>query len=158
MNALMMTQNVELLDKLQRLRANIESVFIGKPEAVSQLLIGLLARGHVLIEDVPGVGKTVLARTIAKSIDCRFARIQLTPDLLPSDILGISVYNEKSGLFEYKRGPIFANIVLADEINRTTPRSQSALLEVMNEGQVSVDGMVIRVEQPFMVIATQKPV
>jgi MoxR-like ATPase len=157
MNALMMTQNVELLDKLQRLRANIESVFIGKPEAVSQLLIGLLARGHVLIEDVPGVGKTVLARTIAKSIDCRFARIQLTPDLLPSDILGISVYSDKSGLFEYKRGPIFANIVLADEINRTTPRSQSALLEVMNEGQVSIDGMVIRVEQPFMVIATQNP-
>jgi MoxR-like ATPase len=157
MNALLMTENVELLDKLQRLRANIESVFIGKPEAVSQLLVGLLARGHVLIEDVPGVGKTVLARTIARSIDCRFSRIQLTPDLLPSDILGISVYNDKSGLFDYKPGPVFANIVLADEINRTTPRSQSAMLEVMNEGQVSIDGMVIRVEQPFMVIATQNP-
>jgi MoxR-like ATPase len=157
MNGPLMTENVELLHKLERLRANIESVFIGKPEAVSQLLIGLLARGHVLIEDVPGVGKTVLARTIARSIDCRFARIQLTPDLLPSDILGISVYNEKTGRFDYKPGPIFANIVLADEINRTTPRSQSALLEVMNEGQVSVDGMVIRVEQPFMVIATQNP-
>jgi MoxR-like ATPase len=157
MSPLATAESVGLLDKLQRLRANIESVFIGKPEAVSQLLIGLLARGHVLIEDVPGVGKTVLARAIARSLDCRFSRLQLTPDLLPSDILGISVYNDKSGVFDYKRGPIFAHIVLADEINRTTPRTQSALLEVMNEGQVSVDGMVIRLEQPFMVIATQNP-
>lgn len=157
MSPLATAESVGLLDKLQRLRANIESVFIGKPDAVSQLLIGLLARGHVLIEDVPGVGKTVLARAIARSLDCRFSRLQLTPDLLPSDILGISVYNEKSGVFDYKRGPIFAHIVLADEINRTTPRTQSALLEVMNEGQVSVDGMVIRLEQPFMVIATQNP-
>jgi MoxR-like ATPase len=147
----------ELLDKLQQLRANVESVFIGKTEAVSQLLIGLLARGHVLIEDVPGVGKTVLARAVARSIDCRFSRIQLTPDLLPSDILGISVYNDKTGMFEYKRGPIFANIILADEINRTTPRTQSALLEAMNEAQVSVDGQAVRLEQPFMVIATQNP-
>ncbi len=146
-----------LLDKLERLRANIESVFIGKPEAVSQLLVGLLARGHVLIEDVPGVGKTVLARAIAKSIDCGFSRIQLTPDLLPSDILGVSVYNDKTGSFEYKPGPIFANIVLADEINRTTPRTQSALLEVMNEAQVSVEGRSLRLEQPFLVIATQNP-
>jgi len=157
MSPLATDESVELLDKLKRLRANIESVFIGKPDAVSQLLIGLLARGHVLIEDVPGVGKTVLARAIARSLDCRFSRLQLTPDLLPSDILGISVYNDKSGAFDYKRGPIFAHIVLADEINRTTPRTQSALLEVMNEGQVSVDGMVIRLEQPFMVIATQNP-
>ncbi len=157
MSPLAATESLRLLDKLQRLRANIESVFIGKPEAVTQLLIGLLARGHVLIEDVPGVGKTVLARALARSLDCRFSRLQLTPDLLPSDILGISVYNDKSGVFDYKRGPIFAHIVLADEINRTTPRTQSALLEVMNEGQVSVDGMVIRLEQPFMVIATQNP-
>lgn len=147
----------DLLDKLQQLRANVESVFIGKPDAVNQILIGLLARGHVLVEDVPGVGKTVLARAVAKSIDCRFSRVQLTPDLLPSDILGISVYNDRTGMFEFKPGPIFSNIVLADEINRTTPRTQSALLEVMNEAQVSVDGQPIRLEQPFMVIATQNP-
>jgi MoxR-like ATPase len=147
----------QLFDKLQQLRANVESVFIGKPEAVSQLLIGLLARGHVLIEDVPGVGKTVLARAVAKSIDCRFSRVQLTPDLLPSDILGISIYNDKTGMFEYKRGPIFAHIVLADEINRTTPRTQSALLEAMNESQVSVEGQAVKLDQPFMVIATQNP-
>jgi MoxR-like ATPase len=146
-----------LFEKLGQLRANIESVFIGKTEAISQLLVGLLARGHVLIEDVPGVGKTVLARALAKSIDCRFSRIQLTPDLLPSDILGVSIYNETTGMFDHKRGPIFAHIVLADEINRTTPRTQSALLEVMNENQVSVDGQPVRLEQPFMVIATQNP-
>lgn len=146
-----------LLSNLQGLRANIESVFIGKTDAVSQILVGLLARGHVLIEDVPGVGKTVLARAVARSIDCRFSRVQMTPDLLPSDILGVSVYNDKTGGFDYKPGPIFANIVLADEINRTTPRSQSALLEVMNEAQVSVEGKAIPLEQPFMVIATQNP-
>lgn len=157
MSTLLAANGTELLEKLQRLRAAIGSVFIGKPDAVSQLLIGLLARGHVLIEDVPGVGKTVLARAMARTIDCRFTRIQLTPDLLPSDILGISVYNDTTGLFDYKRGPIFANIILADEINRTTPRTQSALLEVMNESQVSVDGQVILLEQPFMVIATQNP-
>jgi MoxR-like ATPase len=157
MSRLSAPEDTGLREKLHRLRANIESVFIGKPEAVSQLLMGLLARGHVLIEDVPGVGKTVLARAVARSIDCRFSRIQLTPDLLPSDILGISVYSEKTGLFDYKHGPIFANIILADEINRTTPRTQSALLEAMNESQVSVDGQVIPLEQPFMVIATQNP-
>ena len=150
-------RHTDLLEKLQQLRANIESVFIGKPDAVNQILIGLLARGHVLVEDVPGVGKTVLARAVARSIDCRFSRVQLTPDLLPSDILGISVYNDRTGLFEFKPGPIFSNIVLADEINRTTPRTQSALLEVMNEAQVSVDGQAMRLEQPFMVIATQNP-
>lgn len=157
MTAIATRDRTRLLDKLQQLRANIESIFIGKSEAVSQLLIGFLARGHVLVEDVPGVGKTVLARAVARSIDCRFSRIQLTPDLLPSDILGVSVYNERSGLFDYKPGPIFANIVLADEINRTTPRTQSALLEVMNETQVSVEGQPMRLEQPFMVIATQNP-
>jgi MoxR-like ATPase len=150
-------EGLELFEKLQQLRAKVESVFIGKPEAVSQLLIGLLGRGHVLIEDVPGVGKTVLARAVSRCIDCSFSRIQLTPDLLPSDILGVSVYNEKTGLFDYKRGPIFANIILADEINRTTPRTQSALLEAMNEAQVSVDGQPVRLDQPFMVIATQNP-
>jgi MoxR-like ATPase len=146
-----------LLDGLKRLRENITSVFYGKSEAVNQLLAGLLARGHILIEDVPGVGKTVLARALARSIHCGFSRIQMTPDLLPSDIIGVSIYNEKVGLFEFKRGPIFANVVLADEINRTTPRTQSALLEAMNEAQVSADGQTIRLEQPFMVIATQNP-
>jgi MoxR-like ATPase len=147
----------DLSEKLHALRANVESVFIGKSNAVNQMLVGLIARGHVLVEDVPGVGKTVLARAVARSIDCRFSRMQMTPDLLPSDILGVSVYNDKSGAFEFKHGPIFANIILADEINRTTPRTQSALLEAMNETQVSVDGQAIRLDRPFMVIATQNP-
>ncbi len=151
------TQGMQLLDKLRRLRENIESVFIGKSEATNQVLIGLLARGHVLVEDVPGVGKTVLARAVARSVDCTFSRIQMTPDLLPSDILGVSVYNDKTGVFDFKRGAIFANIILADEINRTTPRAQSALLEVMNEAQVTADGKPIKLDQPFMVIATQNP-
>jgi len=151
------TQGTHLLEKLRRLRENIESVFIGKSEATSQVLIGLLARGHVLVEDVPGVGKTVLARAVARSVDCTFSRIQMTPDLLPSDILGVSVYNDKTGVFDFKRGAIFANIILADEINRTTPRAQSALLEVMNEAQVTADGKSIPLDQPFMVIATQNP-
>lgn len=146
-----------LLHRLRLLRQNVESVFFGKRDTVTQLLVGLLGRGHILVEDVPGVGKTVLARVLARSIDCAFSRVQLTPDLLPSDILGVSIYNEKTGLFDFKRGPIFANVVLADEINRTTPRTQSALLEAMNEGQVSVDGQTLTLDQPFMVIATQNP-
>jgi MoxR-like ATPase len=140
-----------------RLRENIRSVFFGHPRAVDQLLIGLLGRGHVLIEDVPGVGKTVLARALAKSIDCRFSRIQLTPDLLPSDVLGVSVFNNESHTFEFKPGPIFANVILADEINRTTPRTQSALLEAMSEEQVSVENQTLHLDRPFMVIATQNP-
>ncbi len=142
---------------LAELRSNIERVFLGKGDVVAHLLVGLLSRGHVLIEDVPGVGKTILARAIAKSIDCTFARVQLTPDLLPSDILGVTVFNEKSGVFEFQRGPIFANVVLADEINRTTPRTQSALLEAMSEAQVSIDGRTIKLDEPFIVIATQNP-
>lgn len=143
--------------KLQALRENIESVLLGKPYPVSQVLVALLARGHVLLEDVPGVGKTILTRAIAKSIDCTFKRIQLTPDLLPSDILGVSVYDSSTGEFNFKPGPIFADIVLVDEINRTTPRTQSALLEAMNESQVSADGKTYPLGPPFMVMATQNP-
>jgi MoxR-like ATPase len=142
---------------IQRLRDNITSVFLGHPKTVDLVLIGLLARGHVLIEDVPGVGKTVLAKALAKSIDCNFSRIQLTPDLLPGDVLGVSVYNSKEQNFEFKPGPIFANIVLADEINRTTPRTQSALLEAMSEEQVSIENQTRKLERPFMVVATQNP-
>lgn len=142
---------------LQRLRENIASVYLGNRTAIDQLLIGLLARGHVLIEDVPGVGKTTLAKALARSIDCRFSRIQLTPDLLPGDVLGVSIYDSRTQNFEFKPGPIFANIILADEINRTTPRTQSALLEAMSEEQVSVDNTTRPLERPFMVVATQNP-
>ena len=128
---------------IDRLRANIRSVFLGHARAVDLVLIGLIARGHLLIEDVPGVGKTVLARALARSIDCKFSRIQLTPDLLPGDVLGVSVYNTQTQAFEFRPGPVFANIVLADEINRTTPRTQSALLEAMSEEQVSVENQTI---------------
>jgi MoxR-like ATPase len=143
--------------QIQRLRENIRSVFLGHARAVDLLLIGLIARGHVLIEDVPGVGKTILARSLARSIDCKFTRIQLTPDLLPSDLIGVSVYSAQRQTFEFKPGPIFANIVLADEVNRTTPRTQSALLEAMAEEQVSVEDQTLKLERPFMVVATQNP-
>jgi MoxR-like ATPase len=132
-------------------------VFIGNPAAVDRVICCLLARGHLLIEDVPGVGKTILAAAIARSVRCSFNRIQLTPDMLPADLLGVSVYDRETGSFAFKRGPIFANLVLADEINRTTPRTQTALLEAMNEANVSIDGHVYRLEPPFMVIATQNP-
>src|SRR5687767_6505522 len=142
---------------IERLRDNIRTVFLGHARAVDLLLIGLLARGHVLIEDVPGVGKTVLAKSLARSIDCKFSRIQLTPDLLPSDVLGVSIFNTQTQKFDFKAGPIFANVVLADEINRTTPRTQSALLEAMSEEQVSVEAQTMPLERPFMVVATQNP-
>lgn len=142
---------------IDRLRTNIQSVFLGNPAAVDLLLVGLLARGHVLIEDVPGVGKTVLAKSLAKSIACDFNRIQLTPDLLPGDVLGVSVYNRDANAFEFKPGPVFTNILLADEINRTTPRTQSALLEAMSEEQVSVETHTYPLKRPFMVVATQNP-
>ena len=144
-------------DKLAALQANVESVVMGKPRVVRKVLVALLAGGHVLLEDVPGVGKTLLTRALAQSIDCRFNRIQLTPDLLPSDILGVSVYDSATGQFVFRKGPVFAQILLADEINRTTPRTQSALLEAMNEAQVSADGQTFTLGPPFMVLATQNP-
>ncbi len=145
----------QLVSQLQRA---IARTIYGKEEAIQLALITLLARGHLLIEDVPGVGKTTLAQALAKSFHCTFQRIQFTSDLLPSDVIGVSVYNPETRDFEYRNGPLFANVVLADEINRTTPRTQSALLEAMNEAQVTVDGKTLSLPQPFLVIATQNPV
>jgi len=142
---------------LSRLRENIAGVVFGHAAGIDRVICCLLARGHVLIEDVPGVGKTLLATALARSIDCSFSRIQLTPDLLPSDILGVTIFDKASGEFTFKRGPLFANVVVADEVNRTPPRTQSALLEAMSEATVSVDGRVLTLEQPFMVVATQNP-
>ena len=144
-------------ESIQRLRDNITSVYMGNTAAVDRVIVCLLARGHVLIEDVPGVGKTVLANALAKSIQCSFTRIQCTPDLLPSDIIGVTIYDRDEKDFQFKHGPIFHNIIVADEINRTTPRTQSALLEAMSETTVSVDGVVHQLPQPFMVAATQNP-
>ena len=143
--------------QIDRLRNSIGTVFLGDVRSIDLLLTALFGRGHVLIEDVPGVGKTVLARSLARSIACKFTRIQLTPDLLPSDVLGVSVFNSQAQSFEFKPGPIFANILLADEINRTTPRTQSALLEAMSEEQVSVENQTLPLQRPFMVVATQNP-
>ncbi|MFH0938808.1 MAG: MoxR family ATPase [Planctomycetota bacterium] len=145
-------------EKISALMANIETVILGKREAVKYVLVGLLAHGHVLIEDVPGVGKTMLARALAKSIDCEFRRIQFTPDLLPSDVVGVSIFEPKERHFRFHPGPLFANVILADEINRTTPRTQSALLEAMNDFQVSVDGITHKLPDPFIVLATQNPI
>ncbi|HYG78154.1 MAG TPA: MoxR family ATPase [Planctomycetota bacterium] len=148
----------QLRQKIAALIQNMEAAIVGKRETVKFTLVGLLARGHVLIEDVPGVGKTTLARALAKSIDCQFRRIQFTPDLLPSDIVGVSVFEQKESRFKFHSGPLFANVILADEINRTTPRTQSALLEAMNDFQVSVDGTTYSLPTPFIVLATQNPI
>ncbi|MGB0589287.1 MAG: AAA family ATPase [Myxococcota bacterium] len=143
--------------RLREAVASIERAFVGKREAIEFALIAMLARGHVLFEDVPGVGKTTLARSVAKAMGCSFKRIQFTSDLLPADIVGVTVYDRDKGHFDFRRGPIFSQVVLADEINRTTPRTQSALLEAMNERQVTVDDTTYPLEKPFMVMATQNP-
>ena len=148
----------EILAKLAGLEMALGRTIRGKPEVVRLSVVCLLARGHLLIEDVPGVGKTTLAQALARAVSCRFHRLQFTSDMLPSDVLGVTIYNAHSEAFEFKPGPIFSNFLLADEINRTTPKTQSALLEAMNEGQVSIDGKSHALPQPFMVIATQNPV
>ena len=145
-------------DTVQKIVENVESVIIGKREQVELALMTLMCGGHLLIEDVPGVGKTMLARSLARSSGCSFNRIQFTPDLLPSDVTGVSVYNQNTADFEFRPGPVFSQIVLADEINRATPKAQSALLEAMEERQVTVDGTTHRTPDPFMVMATQNPI
>ncbi|MFA5157272.1 MAG: MoxR family ATPase [Candidatus Omnitrophota bacterium] len=144
--------------KLKLLIDNVEKVIVGKAETIKLLIVGLLTNGHILIEDVPGLGKTMLSLALAKSINGDFKRIQFTPDLLPSDVTGGLVYSPKTGDFDFKKGPVFANILLTDEINRTTPRTQSALLECMQEYKVTLDGKTFELPQPFMVIATQNPI
>jgi MoxR-like ATPase len=142
----------------EKLIANIEKVIVGKREVIEKALVALFCEGHILLEDVPGIGKTMLAKSIAKSLNLVFKRIQGTPDLLPVDILGVSIYNPETKKFEYRKGPIFSNILLVDEINRATPKTQSALLEAMGEGQVSIEGITLPLPKPFLVIATQNPI
>jgi MoxR-like ATPase len=141
-----------------RLLANVEQVIVGKRDAIEQVIIALLCEGHILIEDVPGVGKTMLARAVSASLGATFRRLQFTPDLLPNDVVGVSVFNQRTSDFEFRPGPIFTNLLLADEINRATPRTQSALLEAMGERQVTVDGLVHVLPRPFLVLATQNPI
>ena len=148
----------QLSDTARRIKENVARVIVGKDETIELLLVGLLCEGHVLLEDVPGIGKTTLAKALAKSLGFSFQRIQFTPDLLPSDITGVSVFNQKTDEFEYRAGPLLAQIVLADEINRAGPRTQAALLEAMEERQVTVDGVTHSLPRPFLVLATQNPV
>lgn len=150
--------HISLKSLADKLLGNIEKVIVGKEEVIRQLLISLICGGHVLLEDVPGTGKTLLAKTLSKSLSLKFSRIQFTPDLLPTDITGIHYYNRKQEEFIFRRGPVFTNILLADEINRATPRTQSSLLECMEEKQVSIDGETHKLDDPFMVIATQNPI
>jgi len=148
----------DLQDFSERIISNIEKVILGKRETLEQAVISLLCQGHLLIEDVPGVGKTMLARSLARSLGCSFSRIQFTPDMLPSDVTGVSIFNQVSREFEFRPGPILAQVVLADEINRATPKTQAALLEAMEERQVTVDGITHLLPRPFMVLATQNPI
>ncbi len=151
-------QNPHLARDISRLIENVETVIVGKSDTVRMAVAALLAGGHMLIEDIPGVGKTMLARALAKSLDCSFKRIQFTPDLLPADVTGVSIYDQSRGEFYFREGPIFANVVLADEINRATPKTQAALLECLDEQQVSVDGVSHQLPQPFFVVATENPI
>lgn len=146
------------MSTLTKLKENIESVIVGKGKVIDMVMTSLIAGGHILLEDVPGTGKTVMAKSLARSLDASFSRVQFTPDLLPSDVTGLNYYNQKQGEFVFKSGPVFCNILLADEINRATPRTQSALLECMEERQVTVDGKTRPLPAPFIVIATQNPV
>src|SRR3954465_14022565 len=148
----------QILSRLAALETALGSAIRGKAEVVRLSIVCLLARGHLLIEDVPGVGKTTLAQALSRSVNCTFHRLQFTSDMLPSDVLGVTIYNAHAEVFEFKPGPIFSNFLLADEINRTTPKTQSALLEAMNESQVTIDGKSHSLPRPFMVIATQNPV
>ena len=148
----------EIKNLADRIKGNISRVIVGKPETAEHVIIALFSRGHVLLEDLPGLGKTLLAKTLARSVGCDFKRTQFTPDLMPSDITGINFYDPKNGEFRFRPGSVFTNIMLADEINRATPRTQSALLEAMEERQVTVDGVTMPLSDPFMVIATQNPV
>ncbi len=148
----------DILSIANQIIENVENVIVGKRDAVELTVLGLLCQGHLLIEDVPGVGKTVLAKSISKSVGCEFSRIQFTPDMLPTDVTGVSVFNQKTMEFEFRPGPIHAQIILADEINRATPKTQSALLEAMEERQVTVDGHSYILQPPFMVLATQNPI
>ena len=148
----------EIRDIANKVKANIGRVIVGKEDVIDLVLVAMMCDGHILFEDVPGIGKTTLAKSIARSVGCTFRRIQFTPDVMPSDVTGINFYNQKAGEFEFRPGPIQANIVLADEINRATPRTQSALLEAMEERQVTVEGVTLQLPAPFLVIATQNPI
>jgi len=150
------TEKVQLVT--ERLVRNVERVIIGKREAIELIIVGLLSRGHILIEDVPGVGKTMMARSLAASLGCSFSRIQFTPDMLPSDVTGVSIFNQKTREFEFRPGPVMAQVVLTDEINRATPKTQASLLEAMQELQVTVDGVTHVLPEPFLVLATQNPI
>ena len=146
-----------IVDLSERIRNNVSKVIVGKDEVVNLMLTSMYASGHILLEDVPGTGKTMLARCISKSVSCEFTRVQFTPDLLPSDLTGLNVFSQSTGDFSFKKGPVFTNILLADEINRATPRTQSSLLECMEERQVTVDGETRKLDAPFLVVATQNP-